>query len=218
MFEKEQASIAEFGFLDPITVRSGRESGPLFKKKQIIDGEHRWKGGKALGMTEVPIVDLGRLSDARAKTLTELLNKLRGENDPMRWAAMVQEINLQEPELVQFLPYQEVELQALLRSSEVDWEQLATQNQEPHAGPNAQRDAAGKLFKKFSVSLPEATMDRVVDLMRKIKAARKLDDDAAAFKVLLDMAEGALRQRASTPPAAPAQPPPAPPRKRRRAA
>lgn len=205
MFEKEKESIREFGFIDPVTVRSGSDKGPAFKKKQIIDGAHRVKAGIELGMTEFPIVDLGRISDARARMLTELLNKLRGENDPIRWAEMVSKIKAEEPNLVQFLPYQEAELKALLRSSEVDWSQLNAQNETPHAGANAQRDAAGKLFKKFQVSLPEATHDQVLDLMRRIKAARKVDDDAVAFKVVLDLAEQALQQRASAPPPAPAQ-------------
>lgn len=215
MYEKEKASIVEFGFVDPVTVRSGSDKGALFKRKQIIDGEHRWKAGKELGMLEVPIVDLGRVSDARAKTLTELLNKLRGENDPMRWSEMVGQINAEEPGLVSFLPYQEQELEALIKSSEVDWNELNPDNTEPHAG--AKRDAAGKLFKKFSVSVPEATMNLAQDLMRRVKAARKLNDDAAAFKWLLDLAEQAMRQRASAPPPAPDQPAP-PPRKRRTAA
>lgn len=200
-FQKELDSIREFGFIDPVTVRSGRDKGPLFPKPQIIDGEHRWKGAKAVGLTQVLVLDVGRMSDEKAKILTDVLNNLRGENDPMKWTAMVQSVADIAPELLELLPYKKDELEALLQSSQVDWDELDELNAEHHA--NAKRDQDGKLYKKFSVSLPEATMEQAADLIRKIKAAYKLDNDAAAFKVLLEHAMTALAaKRQSVPPPA----------------
>jgi hypothetical protein len=217
MFEKERESIRVHGFIDPITVRSGREKGPMFKRPQILDGEHRWKGGKLEGMTEVPIVDLGRVSDARAKVITEVMNKLRGENDPLRWSEMIMSIQAEEPGMLAYLPYEEAALTSILKSSEVDWGALDAENAEHHA--SQRKDAEGKLFKKFAVSVPEATMAQALDLMRRIKAAHKIDDDAAAFKVLLGLAEqglGARRASVVPPPPAPAAQVPQGARRRRR--
>lgn len=218
MFDKERESIRTHGFIDPVTVRSGSDKGALFKRKQIVDGEQRWKAAKAEGLTEVIIVDLGRVSDARAKVLTEVLNKLKGENDPLRWQEMIISIKNEDPDLLKLLPYEEAMLQGMLKSSEVDWNGLEAENAEHHA--NQQRDSEGKLFKKFSVSIPEGVHGRVQDLMRKIKAAYRSDDDAAAFKVLLDLAEKGLSTRASVPPPPPVAAPveaPLPGRRRRRA-
>lgn len=215
MFDKEVESIKKHGFLDPVTVRAGREKGPLFKKLQIIDGEHRWRGAKKLFMAQVPIVNVGRMSDAQAKVLGDVLNNLKGQNDPLRWQAMVEKVRIEEPELLKFLPYTDSEIEARLRSSEVDWNDLERKNEEHHAGQR--KDPEGKLFKKFSVSVPEQLMERTSDLLRKIKAAHKIDDDAAAFKVLIDLAEQGLgARRASVAPPPPA--PPTPARKRRKAA
>lgn len=201
-FQKELMSIREFGFIDPITVRSGREKGPLFQKPQIIDGEHRWKGARAVGLDKVHVLDVGRLSDDKAKVLTDVLNNLRGENDPMKWTAMVQSVADSAPELLELLPYKKDELDTLLKAAQVDWDDLDELNNEHHA--NEKRDTEGKLYKKFSVSLPAATMTQAADLIRKIKAAHKLDNDAAAFKVLLDHATTALSaKRQSVPPPAP---------------
>jgi hypothetical protein len=209
-FNKELDSIREFGFIDPVTVRSGRLKGPLFPKPEIIDGEHRWKAAKALGMPQVLVLDIGRVSDEKAKVLTDILNNLRGENDPLKWHAMVQSVADKAPELLDLLPYKREELDAMLMSANVDWDELDELNADHHA--NAQRDNDGKLFKKFSVSVPESTMAQAQDLIRKIKAAYKLDNDAAAFKVLLDHAAGALAPKRQSAPPPPVE---APPKRRR---
>ncbi len=197
-----------------MTVRSGKDTGPAFKKKQIIDGEHRWRAAKTKGLTEVLIVDVGRMSDAKAKTLTELLNKLRGENDPLRWTEMVESIKSEDADLLAFLPYKDGELQAMLASHEVDWESLNHEPGDDH--PSQQRDDKGKLYKKFSVSCPEATMSQAADLMRRIKAARKIDSDAMAFKTILDLAEAQLQTK--RPSVVPPPPAPEPPKRKRKAA
>lgn len=173
--------IREFGFLDPCTVRSGREKGKLFKKKEIIDGEHRWLAAKDEGLTEVLILDVGRMSDAKAKVLTDIMNNLRGENDPLKWAEMVQSVQEEDSSQLQYLPYQEDELNAMLESTTVDWGAF-------EGGMNSEgpRDADGDLYKKFSVSVSKATMARAQDVLRKVKAAKGIDSDAAAFEAILD--------------------------------
>lgn len=180
-FEQTRKVIREFGFLDPCTVRSGKEKGKLFKKPQIIDGAHRWRAAKAEGLEQVLILDVGRMSDDKARVLTDVLNNLRGENDPLKWAEMVQAVKSTSPDLLQFLPYQADELDAMLESADVDWDAF-----EKGSDPVGDRDDDGDLYKKFSVSLPKATMTRVADIMRKVKAAHSLDSDALAFAIILD--------------------------------
>jgi len=191
-FEQTKKVIAEFGFLDPCTVRTAREKGKPFDKPQIIDGEHRWKAAKELGITEVLVQDVGRMSDAKAQVLTDVLNNLHGENDALKWSAMVKSINDIAPELIQFLPYQANELDEVLKPSEIDWD--AFESGDDPVGP---RDDNGKLYKKFSVSLPEATMTRAADVMRKVKAAHGLDNDSAAFALILDGFDAHVAAQAS---------------------
>lgn len=204
MFGKERDSIREFGFLDPITVRSGRDKGPLFKKLEIIDGEHRLRAALAEGMTEVVVYDVGRMSDARARILGDVLNNTKGSNDPMKWAAMVTEVKAADPDLLQFLPYKPDALEAMLASASTMHVGLESGNEdrEPAGAPKGD----GKLFKKFSVSVPSGTMQLAQDIIRKIKAIRGIESDADAFKVMCDLANGALAEkRASIPPPAPKQ-------------
>lgn len=213
-FEQTRKVIREFGFLDPCTVRTGREKGKLFKKAEIIDGAHRWRAAKAEGLTHVLVLDVGRMSDAKAMVLTDIMNNLRGENDPLKWAEMVQSVKEADEELLQYLPYQGEELSAMLESAEVDWG--AFEGGMNSTGP---RDEDGDLYKKFSVSLSKATMARVQDIVRKVKAAHGIDSDSVAFEAILDGFEAHVATQAAQAPAkAPAEPESPPKRRRRRRA
>lgn len=210
-YEHTKKVIAEFGFLDPVTVRSGRLKGKAFKKPQIIDGEHRWRAAKEIGLTEVLILDVGRMADEKAKVLTDVMNNLRGENDPLRWAEMVQSVKDTMPDLVQYLPYQPDELDAMIQSTQVDWGAF-----DGSMNPDGPRDEAGELYKKFSVSMSKASMARTQDLMRKVKAAHGIDDDAQAFEIILDGYEAHVASQGAHKAPAP-EPEAQAPRSRRRA-
>ncbi len=182
-FEQTCKVIEEFGFLDPCTVRAGREKGKLFKKPQIIDGAHRWRAAKKLGLTHVLVLDVGRMSDAKARTLTDIMNNLKGENNPIKWLEMVMSIKKTDEDMLQYLPYQQSELESMMQTTEVDWSQFEgglTDRGE------TEQDENGELYKRFSVSVSKATMTRASDLMRKVKAAHGLDNDSAAFEHILD--------------------------------
>jgi ParB-like chromosome segregation protein Spo0J len=117
MFEREKSSIKEFGFIDPVTVRE-----VIPGEYQIVDGEHRWRAAKELGHTEVPITNLGKISDARAKALTDLLNNLRGTTDDLAQHEMIQSILNEDESLRDVLPYTDTQLRQML---DFDWNLLA---------------------------------------------------------------------------------------------
>lgn len=58
----------------------------------IIDGEHRYRGALAIGLTEGPMVRLDGLSEAEAKALTVKLNQKRGEWDEKALSDLLQSI------------------------------------------------------------------------------------------------------------------------------
>jgi hypothetical protein len=193
---RHRSSIREFGFVDPITVRGGRESGAMFKKLQILGGEHSWEAAKELGLLEVPVFDVGRMSDARAKMLGELLN-MRGDSDPAKWAQMAASVRAQEPGLLDLLPIAKSDIEERLRRFGA-WGNPAPANAAPAAGAPARgsQPPPARLFKKFSVSLTESSMERTRDLMRRVKAERGVESDVAAFEAILDLATSALHKPA----------------------
>lgn len=86
MYQKAVESLREFGFISPVIVRS---MGGLF---EIIDGEHRWRAAKDLGLEEIPVVIVDGLSDPEAKKLTVVLNELKGQFDPGKLSDLLEEL------------------------------------------------------------------------------------------------------------------------------
>ena len=76
-FELLTRSMEEDGFTQPIVVVNSED--PNFKYK-IVDGEHRWRAGEALGYTELPVVVVP-MTEAQAKIATFRHNRARGSED-----------------------------------------------------------------------------------------------------------------------------------------
>jgi len=121
MLRKEIDSIKEFGFVDPIHCRA------LDEVFQIIDGEHRWIGAKAIGMEEIPCIMLD-VDDTVAEQLTIVLNDLRGKPDEAKLAALVRDLSTRRSmlDLERVLPYKREKLAEMIaeRKADFDWDAL----------------------------------------------------------------------------------------------
>lgn len=73
------------GFAAPVLAR------PFQGRYQIIDGEHRWKIARDLGLVAIPCV-ITQLDDVEARIKTLQLNGLKGENEPDRLAKLLHEL------------------------------------------------------------------------------------------------------------------------------
>ena len=113
MRTKARESIERYGFIDPLLVR---EVGA--RDYQIIDGEHRFDEGKALGMTEFPCVNLGLIEDADARKLTIVMNELHGQADPTKLGDLLNDILLDTglTELLVAMPFEEKVLAGYLQT------------------------------------------------------------------------------------------------------
>lgn len=118
IFEKEKKSIEEMGMLGSILVR---ETAGVY---EILDGEHRWKACKELGYTEIPVETIGEIPDNQAKTLTILLNNLRGKDDVLKRAEILK--SLDEGQL-QLLPFSEEEVENEKKLLDFDFSQYDEQ-------------------------------------------------------------------------------------------
>jgi len=125
MYQKELESIKRFGFAVPIVVRSTGTG------LEIIDGEHRWRAAQELGLDQVPIWDLGLISDIDAKQLTIVLNETRGAADRDKLSALIQDLLISEPtpSLQAVLPFSEEAFAELANLPAFDWQELESQVQ-----------------------------------------------------------------------------------------
>lgn len=113
VFEKTVESIKTYGFVDPLVARTSNEKGKL-GYFEIIGGEHRLKAAEALGLTSIPVVDLGMVSDRDARKLCIVLNETRGKADADALNSLIAELSNAGMEDLTVLPYDESELQAMI--------------------------------------------------------------------------------------------------------
>lgn len=116
--EKIKASLKRFGMFRPIIVRT-LEDGT----KEILGGEHRWSVAKSLGYTQVPIVDLGSVSDRKAKEIGLVDNGRYGEDDTLQLAELLRELG-KPGEFLEFLPYSGDDIESIFSSSSIALDDL----------------------------------------------------------------------------------------------
>ena len=114
---KLDASLKRLGFFKPIIARE-LDAGVL----EILGGHHRWESAIRLGLEEVPIISLGKISDEKAKEIGLADNGRWGHDDAGKLAEILAELNLEE--ITMFLPYSDNDLSAIIATSEIDIEDL----------------------------------------------------------------------------------------------
>lgn len=109
--EKLDRSIRELGCYKPIVVRT-LEDGML----EILGGEHRWASAKRVGLSMVPIVNLGRVDEKTAKKIGLIDNGRYGEDDGFALAELLKEFDLDE--ITGLLPYSEFDIETIFAHAE----------------------------------------------------------------------------------------------------
>jgi len=174
--QKETASIREFGFVDPMTVR-WRPKEDVY---QIIDGEHRWKAAKRLGLEFVPCVILD-VADEVAEQLTIVLNDLRGKPNEEKLVALVRDLSTRRSmlDLERVLPYKRERLAEMIaeRKADFDWDALKRPKVEEKKEPE-------KLWVERIYRLPLAAAAVIDDAIAQVRRQEDITDDWAALELI----------------------------------
>ena len=119
MLNRERTSMNRFGVFRTVLVRETPKGPTRF---EIIDGEHRWKGLKAEGSTQIPVRNLGKISDEEARALTILLDEIRGENDFERLSELFASITgVSAEDISAILPYSKEEIATMIDASKFEF-------------------------------------------------------------------------------------------------
>ncbi len=122
MRAKLRLSILNDGFVMPVLVRPNTREDRPDAKWEVVDGEHRYNEAKFLGMSAVPIVNLGPITDEKAQEIMIKANALRGEFDSIGLAEIVarlEQANGKEA-IVEALPYTAERIQGMLDLLDTD--------------------------------------------------------------------------------------------------
>lgn len=115
--EKLDSSLKRFGVFKPVIVRELID-GTL----QIIGGEHRAQSAARLGYKAIPIVNLGMISDQKAKEISLVDNDRFGEDDMFKLAELVGTLDVSE--LSSFTTFTDTDLDSMFTSSSIALEDL----------------------------------------------------------------------------------------------
>lgn len=161
IFDKELTSIKNHGFIDPILVRE--KEGRL----EIIDGEHRYKAAKTLGIKKVSVNNLGEISDENAKQLTILMNEVRGKADKTKMGELLKDLQTSLPfeDLVLNLPYSDIEIQSMIGQVSLDWDQIASDVTSKASESDEQKEG----WKKIEIRVPIEIHDAFKDQLSRFK-------------------------------------------------
>jgi ParB/RepB/Spo0J family partition protein len=183
IYERERHSIRTHGFLDPLLVR--QKDGFV----EIIDGEHRWRAARQEGLTELPVNNIGEVSDEVAQQLTIIMNETRGEADAKKLAELVASINttVALEELEKALPYTLDQLQNMVAEVKVDWDKITPALPSPEKNEDQREEG----YIIFQVKLPNEDHQQLIHQINRIKLQMAPGEDpsgvstAGAIKAML---------------------------------
>lgn len=171
--KKLVASFKKFGCYKPIIVRE-KEDGGL----EILGGEHRWRTARSLGYRTVPIVNVGRIDDQKAKEIGLVDNGRYGEDDSLELAALLNGMeNLDE--IMNFLPYAEDDLAAIFASSSIDFDSLDIPDDADDKIPELPTAKAVQTHQVMRFKVPVDDAEGITALIeRTMKSQGYTDDDS----------------------------------------
>lgn len=157
--EKIAKSLKRFGFFKPVLCRETDDG------IEIIGGEHRWGAAKRAGNKTVPILNLGRISDKKAKEISLVDNGRYGSDDTLQLAELLE--SLGDPdELSSFMPYSDADLASIFSSVNIELDSLEIPENEETPDIPKTLPAQTHVIMRFKV--PVDDVDAVTKLIERV--------------------------------------------------
>jgi ParB-like chromosome segregation protein Spo0J len=196
---KIRESLNRNGMFKPIVVREV----PGIPGYEILGGEHRWEQAIELGESEVPVANLGVISEKQAKEIGLIDNARYGADDTLGLADLLKEIG-DVPELQSFLPYGQADIDAIFSASVIALDELEIDESfEKTSETDTELAPAPKVAKthaqmRFKVTIADA--ERLTALIAKTQKDHgyKTEDDLTnAGDALIHLLADQLRLQAA---------------------
>lgn len=162
-------SIKRFGFFKPILARE--VNGQL----EVIGGEHRWQAALSLGETTVPVVNLGAIDDQKAKEISLVDNGRYGQDDTLQLANLLEELG-DTSELVEFMPWDNAELESIFSSVSIALDELELSD-EDEKPPVLPKTKPVQSFQVMRFKVPVEDAEKVAKRIEAIMKEQKYTED-----------------------------------------
>jgi ParB-like chromosome segregation protein Spo0J len=161
--ERLQESLTRNGWIKPAIVRELPTGG-----LEILGGQHRVEAAISLRHEQVPVYNLGKIDDIKAKEVGLIDNARYGSDDSELLAEIIKDIGEQDVAL--FLPFSDAELAALkIDFSEDDIDALIDGDEDEGKGSEekVKRDPPSHTIMRFRVH--KENEDRIRQLIEDVK-------------------------------------------------
>lgn len=166
---KLDASLKRLGFFKPIIARE-LDAGVL----EILGGHHRWESAVRLGLDKIPIINLGKVSDERAKEIGLADNGRWGHDDAGKLAEVFADLDIDE--LTEFLPYSENDLSAIIATADIDLDDLDLDDDDVDLGGDTKAPPTDTIM-RFKVPVRDA--EAISETIRRVVAEQGFDGSNA---------------------------------------
>lgn len=174
--DKLERSIREVGFVSAVVVRELHD-GTL----QILGGEHRAQIAVKMGIREIPILNLGAISDDQAKKIGLVDNARYGVDDTISLAKLYEEVGLSPDDLASFLPFTQQDFESITKAVNFDIDSLdmGVTDDDPDVDLDDLKKPTKNLkthdVLRFRVPLGDA--ERIRQLIERTMKSEGLDDE-----------------------------------------
>ncbi len=159
-------SLGELGLFKPFVVREVEG----IEGYEILGGENRWREVMTAGVAKVPIFNLGKIDDIKAKKISLADNMRYGADDTIELAKLIESLG-EDAELQNILPYTEADMSAIISSVDIALDELGLSD-DGYSEEGAPAEPVEKVPKthtimRFKVSLGDA--ERITERLVKIQ-------------------------------------------------
>ena len=168
--EKLRNSLQRHGFFKPALARE-LPDGSL----EIVGGEHRVMAAKSIGYTHVPVVNLGKISDEKAKELCLLDNGRFGNDDTLQLAALLSSLDSIE-DLSSFMPYSDADFQSIFSSTSIALDELDIPDDEPHA-PSLAKEKTVQTHQIMRFKVPVGDVASITTAIERTMKTQRFNDE-----------------------------------------
>jgi ParB-like chromosome segregation protein Spo0J len=166
---KLENSLRRRGMFKPVVVRQLADG-----EYEILGGQHRAMIAARMGMTTVPIFNLGAVDDQAAQEIGVLDNSRYGQDDATALSRLLNELG-SPAELATFMAFDTSELDAIHKLSTIDLDRLGLEDEDaPAPETKPVKEARTHTIMRFKV--PIADQHKVEDRIKSVIAAQGYAD------------------------------------------
>jgi len=183
--EKISNSLDRLGFFKPVLCRDTKDG------IEIIGGEHRWGAAKRAGDREIPIINLGRISDQKAKEISLVDNGRYGSDDTLQLAELLESLG-DTHELASFMPYSDADIASIFSSMSIELDSLDIPDEEETPDIPKPLPAQTHVVMRFKIPVDDSEMvTKLIERVMKTQSFTESDSLTNAGDALVEICKKA---------------------------